>query len=139
LLAYVIFLPFPFFSSAVSAVSAFHPLRSFLKSLRISRAALWPGTPVTPPVLRTALYAEAERSLLYVGAHLAARRPRRGLEILRLTGRHVSWWRVLPRFALNLPRLLRGQLARLRALRSRRMVVYGRGTRMGPPLPDPQA
>jgi glycosyltransferase involved in cell wall biosynthesis len=102
-------------------------------------AASWRGTPVTPPVLRTALYAEAERSLLYVGAHLAARRPGRALEILRLTGRHVSWWRVLPRFALNLPRLLRGQLARLRALRAGRMVVYGRGTRMGPPLPDPQA
>ena len=99
-------------------------------------AASWPGTPVTAPVLRTALYAEAERSLLYVVAHLAARRPRRALEILRLTGRHVSWWRVLPRFLLNVPRLLRGQLARQRALRSRRMIVYGRGTRTGPPLPD---
>lgn len=102
-------------------------------------AASWPGTPVTTPVLRTALYAEAERSLLYVAAHLAARRPRRALEILRLTGRHVSWWRVLPRFALNVPRLLRGQLARLRALRSRRMVIYGRGTRMGPAAPDARA
>jgi glycosyltransferase involved in cell wall biosynthesis len=98
-------------------------------------AASWPGTPVTAPVLRTALYAEAERSLLYVGAHLAARRPGRALEILRLTGRHVSWWRVLPRFAANLPRLLRGQLARVRALRARRLVVYGQGTRMGPAVP----
>jgi glycosyltransferase involved in cell wall biosynthesis len=95
-------------------------------------AASWPGTPVTPPVLRTALYAEAERSLLYVGAHLAARRPRRALDVLRLTGRHVSWWRVLPRFAVNMPRLLRGQLARVRALRSRRLVIYGQGTRIGP-------
>jgi glycosyltransferase involved in cell wall biosynthesis len=99
-------------------------------------AASWPDSPVTAPVLRTALYAEAERSLLYVGAHLAARRPRPALEILRLTGRHVSWWRVLPRFALNVPRLLRGQLARLRALRSRRLVVYGQGTRMGPAAPS---
>jgi hypothetical protein len=46
----------------------------------------------------------------------------------------VSWWRVLPRFALNVPRLLRGQLARLRALRSRRMVVYGQRTRVGPAI-----
>lgn len=97
-------------------------------------AASWPGTPVTPAVLRTALYAEAERSLLYAGAHLAAGRPRRTIAILRLTGRHVSWWRVLPRFALNVPRLLRGQLARLRALRSKRMVLYGQGTRIGEAL-----
>jgi glycosyl transferase family 2 len=97
-------------------------------------AASWPGTPVTPPVLHTALYAEAERSLLYVAAHVAARRPRRALEVLRLTGRHVSWWRVLPRFLVNVPRLLRGQVARLRALRSGRMVIYGRGTRAGSPL-----
>jgi hypothetical protein len=102
-------------------------------------AASWPGTPVTPAVLRTALYAEAERSLLYVAAHLTARRARRALDILRLTGRHVSWWRVLPRFAVNLPRLLRGQLARLRALRSGRMVVYGRGTRAGSRLQDQHA
>ena len=99
-------------------------------------AASWPRTPVTPAVLRTALYAEAERSLLYVGAHLAARRPRRALEVLRLTGRHVSWWKVLPRFAVNVPRLARGQLARVRALRSRRLVVYGQGTRMGPAMPS---
>jgi glycosyltransferase involved in cell wall biosynthesis len=98
-------------------------------------AASWPGTPVDAPVLRTALYAEAERSLLYVGAHLAARRPRRAVAILRLTGRHVRWWRVLPRFAANLPRLLWGQLARLRALRSGRLVVYGRGTRIGGAIP----
>ena len=99
-------------------------------------AASWPGSPVTTPVLRTALYAEAERSLLYVGAHLAARRPRPALEILRLTGRHVNWLRVLPRFALNLPRLLRGQVARLRALRSGRLVIYGQGTRIGPAAPS---
>jgi hypothetical protein len=99
-------------------------------------AASWPATPVTAPVLRTALYAEAERSLLYVGAHLAAGRPRRALEILRLTGPHVRWWRVLPRFAANLPRLLRGQVARLRAPRAQRLVVYGQGTRMGPAAPS---
>jgi glycosyltransferase involved in cell wall biosynthesis len=99
-------------------------------------AASWPQTPVTGPILRTALYAEAERSLLYVAAHLLARRPRRALDILRLTGRHVSWWRVLPRFLLNVPHLVRSQLARLRALRSRRLVMYGRGTRIGPPVPQ---
>jgi hypothetical protein len=97
-------------------------------------AASWPGTPVTPAVLRTALYAEAERSLLYVVAHLVAGRPRRALEILRLTGRHVRWPRVVPRFLANLPRLVRGQAARVRALRSGRLVVYGRrGARVGPP------
>ena len=61
-------------------------------------AASWPRTPVDRARARTALYAEAERSLLYVAAHLAAAPPARALEILRLTGRHVSWWRVLPRF-----------------------------------------
>jgi hypothetical protein len=93
-----------------------------------------PGSPIDPRTLDTALYAEAERSLLHAAALLATARPRRALRIVRFTGRHVRWRRVLPRFARRLPGLLRAQLARVRALRSGRMVVYGRTVRAGEPL-----
>jgi glycosyltransferase involved in cell wall biosynthesis len=94
-----------------------------------------PGSRIAPEVLDAALYSEAERSLLYVGAHLAFGRVRRAWRIARFTGRHVRWHRVLPRFVRRLPRLIRGQIARIRALRSGRMVIYGRTTRIGPSRP----
>jgi glycosyltransferase involved in cell wall biosynthesis len=97
-------------------------------------AARQPGSPIDARLLSAALYAEAERSLLYVGANLAFGRVRRAWRILRFTGRHVRWHRVLPRFLGRLPHLLSGQLARIRALRTGRMVIYGRSTRIGPPL-----
>jgi glycosyl transferase family 2 len=95
-------------------------------------AARRPGSRVAPDVLDAAIYAEAERSLLYVGVHLAFGRVRRASRIVRFTGRHVRWRRVLPHFARRLPVLLREQLVRIRALRSGRLVIYGRTTRMGP-------
>jgi len=98
-------------------------------------AAAQPHSPIGPEMLAAALYAEAERSLLYVGAHLAFGRVRRAWRILRFTGRHVRWRRVLPRFVRRLPRLVRGQIARIRARRSGRMVIYGRTTRLGPARP----
>ena len=67
-------------------------------------------------------------------AHLAFGRVRRAWRIVRFTGRHVRWRRVVPRFVRRVPRLAGGQLARIRALRSGRMVIYGRRTRIGPPL-----
>jgi glycosyltransferase involved in cell wall biosynthesis len=92
------------------------------------------GSRIDAETLAVALYAEAERSLLHAAAYLAMGRPRRALRILRFTGRHVRWTQVLPRFARRLPALLRGQIARIRALRSGRIVVYGRGVRAGAPL-----
>lgn len=93
-----------------------------------------PGSPIDARTLDTALYAEAERSLIHAVALLGTARPRRALRILRFTGRHVRWRRVLPRFALRLPGLLRAQIARMRALRTGRMVIYGRSVRAGEPL-----
>ena len=96
-------------------------------------AAALPGSRIDAGTLEAALYAEAERSLLHAGALLATGRFRRAGRILRFTGRHVRWRRVVPRFLRRLPELLRGQLARMRALRSGRMVVYGRTVRVGEP------
>jgi hypothetical protein len=93
-----------------------------------------PGSPVTPELLERARYAEAQQSLVYVAAHLASGRFRRARGILRLTSRHVRWRAVLPRFLWRLPGLVREQAARIVALRSGRMVIYGRRTRMGPRL-----
>jgi hypothetical protein len=93
-----------------------------------------PGSPIGPSLLQDALYAEAERSLLYVMTHLAGRRFGRARSILALTHRHVRWRWVLPRFLRRLPGLVHGQLSRIWAMRSGRLVVYGQRTRMGPRL-----
>jgi glycosyl transferase family 2 len=93
------------------------------------------GGRITPELVAQALDAEAERSLLYVLAHILGRRPRAARRILAFTGRHVSWPRVLARFARRLPAIVRGQLARAVATRSGRMVVYAPFGRIGPPLP----
>jgi hypothetical protein len=92
------------------------------------------GSPVTPELLERARYAEAQQSLLYVAAHLAAGRFGRAWQLLRMTGRHVRWAAVVPRFLARLPALVREQASRILALRSGRMVIYGRRTRMGPKI-----
>jgi len=89
-------------------------------------ASRWPNSRVGPPLLKEALYAEAERSLLYVGAYAARGRWRQASTILRFTGRHVRWRRILPRFAARLPRLVHRQLKRLRAVRNGQLALYGR-------------
>jgi glycosyltransferase involved in cell wall biosynthesis len=86
---------------------------------------------ITPTLVRRALDAEAERSLLYVAAHLMGGRPRAAWRILVFTGRHVSWPRALGRFALRLPALARAQLARALATRSGRMIIYAPMARVG--------
>jgi hypothetical protein len=86
---------------------------------------------ITPALVRRALDAEAERSLLYVAAHLMGCRPRAAWRILAFTGRHVSWLRALGRFALRLPALARAQLARALATRSGRMIIYAPMARVG--------
>jgi glycosyltransferase involved in cell wall biosynthesis len=91
-------------------------------------AARWPDARVGGSLLEEALYAEAERSLLYVAAHAARGRLGRAAAVLQFTGRHVRWSRVLPRFATRLPRLLRQQLKRIRSLRTGRLVEYGKPT-----------
>ena len=97
------------------------------------------GGRITPAIVERALEAEAERSLLYVVAHLLAGHPARAARIVAFTGRHVSWPRALRRFALRLPVLARGQLARTLAARTGRMVVYEPLPRIGPPAPAPAA
>lgn len=93
-----------------------------------------PQSPIGSSLLQDALYAEAERSLLYVMTHLAGGRFGRARRILAFTHRHVRWRWVLPRFLRRLPRLAHAQLSRIRAARSGRLVVYGQRTRMGPRL-----
>jgi Glycosyl transferase family 2 len=94
------------------------------------------GPPVDEELVARALDAEAERSLLYATAHLLAGRPAAARRILAFTGRHVSWPRVLLRFAVRFPKLARAQLARVLAARRGRMVVYAPLARVGPPLPS---
>ena len=93
-----------------------------------------PGSRIGSETLDIAMYAEAERSLLHVGALVAAGKLRSVVDILRFTARHVSWSRVLPRFAWRLPALLWAQIRRVHAVRSRRIVIYGRTLRTGGPL-----
>jgi glycosyltransferase involved in cell wall biosynthesis len=92
------------------------------------------GPPITPELVRLALDAEAERSLLYVVAHLLAGRPQAARQILSFTSRHVSVRRALGRFGRRLPVLARAQLARVLAVRGGRMVVYDPLARLGAPL-----
>ena len=92
------------------------------------------GPPITRELVRRALDAEAERSLLYVVAHLLAGRPRTAGRILSLTRRHVSFVRALARFARRLPVLARAQLARALAVHTGRMLLYAPLARLGPPL-----
>src|ERR671933_240168 len=91
------------------------------------------GPPVTDELVARALDAEAERSALYIAAHLAAGRPEAARRIAAFTGRHVPWPRTLRRVARRLPALARGQLARAAALRTGRLVVYAPLPRLGPP------
>jgi glycosyltransferase involved in cell wall biosynthesis len=93
------------------------------------------GPPIDAALVARALDAEAERSLLYAAAHVLAGRPRAAGRILGFTSPHVSWARVLARFAARLPTLARAQLARVVAARRGRMVVYAPLARVGPALP----
>lgn len=92
------------------------------------------GERVSPELVRRALDAEAERSLLYVALHLAGGRPDAARRIVAFTGRHVSWRRTLGRFVVRLPVLGRAQVARMLAARMGRLVVYAPQARLGPPL-----
>jgi glycosyltransferase involved in cell wall biosynthesis len=100
--------------------------------------ALWedlaarPGSGVDERLLERARYGEARSALLWVGSHMLALRARPALAIVQLVGRHVRWPRVLARFVRELPGLLRGQLARVFAQRTGRMVVYEPQPRAGP-------
>ncbi len=96
-------------------------------------AAGWPETRVSGRVLERALYGEAKRVLLYVGAHVAALRLSRARRLLDFTGRHVRWRRVLPRFAWQLPGMLRDQARRVYAIRTGRVVVYSPRPHIGAP------
>ena len=82
-------------------------------------------------VVDRALYAEARHILLYAALHLIAGRFRRARELAATAHRHVPWRRALPRLALDLPRLLRGEAARRYALRTGRFVVYEPLPRVG--------
>lgn len=97
------------------------------------------GGRITPAMLTRALEAEAERSLLYAAAHILGGRPQAARRILAFTGRHVSWPRALAGFTRRLPATARGQLARIFAIHSGRMVIYEPLARVGSPLPAPEA
>ena len=90
-------------------------------------------------LLDRARYREAARCLLYVAAHSLSLQPGRARRVARAAGAHVRWRAVLPRFAADLPRLVRGQLARVVARATKRLVVYEPGVttpRLGPRLSD---
>jgi glycosyltransferase involved in cell wall biosynthesis len=93
------------------------------------------GGRISADVVARALDAEAERSLLHALAHLVAGRPAAARRILALTAPHVRWPRTLARFAGRLPMVARSQIARVIAMRSGRVVVYGPEPRLGPPRP----
>jgi glycosyl transferase family 2 len=92
------------------------------------------GARVTPAIVRAALDAEAERSVLYAAAHLLAGNAAGARRIAAFTTPHVPAGRALGRFALRLPRLARAQGARTIAARTGRLVVYAPTPRLGPPL-----
>ena len=89
---------------------------------------------VTPELVRQALDAEAERSLLYVAMHLLGGRPVAARQIVAFTGRHIAWPRALGRLVWRLPAIARAQLARALATRGARIIVYAPMARVGPPL-----
>jgi hypothetical protein len=89
---------------------------------------------VTSSLVRDALDAEAERSLVHAAAHLGRGQVAAAHTIISFTARHVHWKRALGRFALRLPVLARAQLARALALRAGRLVVYEPAPRIGPSL-----
>ena len=84
-------------------------------------------------MLERALYGEAREHLVYVGSHLLRLRIGRACRLLAAIARHVPLRRVVPRFARELPALLRAQARRIRALRRGRLVIYDPLPRIGPP------
>jgi hypothetical protein len=96
------------------------------------------GEQVTPELVRRALTAEGERSLLHAAQSALAGRRSAARRIVRFTGRHVSWPRVAARVTVRLPVLARGVLARSLAPRRGRMVVYDPLPRIGPRRPGPE-
>ncbi len=89
---------------------------------------------VPEEVVRVALDAEAERSLLHASQHLLGRDLAGARRIFAFTAPHVGAGRALGRFALRLPLNARAQAARVLAARTGRMVVYAPLPRLGPPL-----
>jgi hypothetical protein len=92
------------------------------------------GPRVGPDVVRAALDAEAERSLLYVTTHLLTGDVSGARRIAAFTTPHVPATRALSRFVLRLPVLARAQGARVVATRTGRLVLYAPLPRRGPRL-----
>ncbi|MBJ7347980.1 MAG: glycosyltransferase family 2 protein [Thermoleophilaceae bacterium] len=95
-------------------------------------AATWPDSTVTNAVLADAKCREAERSLMYVVAHLLAMRWSRARAIVQFTRRHVSWPKVLPRLLLRLPAIAKDQVVRIYAIRRGRLVICRPRPSVGP-------
>jgi glycosyltransferase involved in cell wall biosynthesis len=89
---------------------------------------------VDAALLERARYGEARRCLLYVGAHAIALRPERARSVWAAAARHVSWRRLAPRLARDLPGIALGQLRRLAAIATGRLVIYGPAPARGPRL-----
>lgn len=92
--------------------------------------------PVGDGVRRRAVNREARRCLLYACAHLLRFDGRKALSILQFTRRHVRMLPALARFGAGLPAIVRDQLSRIVALRTRRMVIYTPAPRCGRRLDD---
>lgn len=86
-------------------------------------------------MLRRALLRGAREHLLYAGVNLVRGRVTAAGRLTARTRRHVAAAPAVGSFLLHLPRLVSGQLLRLLAVRSGRMVVYDPAPRPGPRLP----
>ncbi len=87
-------------------------------------------------ILKRALRRGAREHLLYAAVNLLRGRVGAARRLAARTRRHVPVAAALGSFLLHLPRLVSGQLLRLLAVRSGRMVVYDPTPRPGARLPD---
>lgn len=91
-------------------------------------------SPATQEIAARGLQREAERVYLYVAAHLMRLRVARARELLRLPRGYVDQPRSILTWIVGVPRQLVSQVARVRALRSGRMVVYDPRPHGGEPV-----
>jgi hypothetical protein len=107
-----------------------------------SRFLLWEDLARRAPslvdqaMLQRGLYGHARECLLYIVRNLMSLRIGRARRLMRFVGAHAGWRRVLPHFVRDLPRLAYAQVARVRALRSGRVVVYDPLPRAGQRLAE---
>jgi glycosyltransferase involved in cell wall biosynthesis len=97
------------------------------------------GSPVSPQLVRRALYREAQHCEMYVARHLLRLRFAAACRLLAFMREHVNLARATAQFIATLPRTLIDQSRRLHALRSERLLIYSPRPHGGPKLADARA